>query len=757
MTLLKRILILLTLVFPFTLKAAPGLLFNLTHPAASQILTNSPPMASLCLNGKGAISCQSFEITSYRVIIATTIPHHTYPIAGIKLLSTRYSLGNIGLDCTMQPNGYCTFSVSDTSPKSLRIVSSNGIVISPVSYSTLPILSAGTDYALNFSVLQGVPPYTLSFSLTPETSGTPIPTCSMTNLNTPNGYFTGHLSCTATDSNVGYFKLNVTAVDSNYPTPSTKTNTYVLQVVGSVVLNPTTNPLATYAQNVEITQAQGATIYATGGNGTYTYSITSGSLPPGMTSVTSNNQFIIYGTPTTTGRYEFQVTATDGLGNKGVQNYIILITGTLVINYQGTLTNSNYLPNATLNPPGGGVNSYSATFFATNGVAPYKYVVSSGTIPNNMSFNSQTGILSGDPDVASTYNFTITAEDSLGNTGSFTYNLIVTGTLVLSPPNGSLPSVTTNQSYNTILSPSYIYVTNTANPIQSYTLAGGSFPTGMSVGFLTGSTTQGNITGSTTQTGTYVFNIEAIDKDNDDPSDPIYNTGIANYGMNVTNTNFTFTPVSNTNTGISQNQHFTFSGTVNCSTGCTISRITSTSLPSGVNFTWTPSTSAGQNGTFTISGTYSGTTNFYATVTAFDSFNNSSAAVYFFTPYYTLIFNPNSASYAVGKNDDNYYNVQVLNGNYPITVNVSGSYGQTSSNCRVRFYPLKNSGDNIYSSSNPIYLSGSQNYFTIQLHNGSHKSVCHMSVTFSAGDSSSRTGNSGTFTLCYRNQYQNGC
>ncbi len=57
-----------------------------------------------------------------------------------------------------------------------------------------------------------------------------------------------------------------------------------------------------------------ATLTATGGLPPYTWSIISGSLPPGLSLDTSGN---ITGTPTTPGTYNFTVQVVDPIGNVG--------------------------------------------------------------------------------------------------------------------------------------------------------------------------------------------------------------------------------------------------------------------------------------------------------------------------------------------------------------------------------------------------------------------------------------------------------
>ena len=89
-----------------------GLFFNI---AASGTPANLS--ISVCLNGTGALSCQQYNVSALSLGITTTIPNHTYPAAGIKVLTSNY----VPSGCTPAPNGYCLFSVSNTSSASISI------------------------------------------------------------------------------------------------------------------------------------------------------------------------------------------------------------------------------------------------------------------------------------------------------------------------------------------------------------------------------------------------------------------------------------------------------------------------------------------------------------------------------------------------------------------------------------------------------------------------------------------------------------
>jgi hypothetical protein len=105
---IKRILAFLLISFGCYQSAlAAGTFFNVTS-------TGIPAKLSMviCLNGVGALSCQNYTASATNLTIASNIPNHNYPIAGIKVTTPGYTLSG----CTMNSSGYCLFSVSSTQP-----------------------------------------------------------------------------------------------------------------------------------------------------------------------------------------------------------------------------------------------------------------------------------------------------------------------------------------------------------------------------------------------------------------------------------------------------------------------------------------------------------------------------------------------------------------------------------------------------------------------------------------------------------------
>ncbi len=84
----------------------------------------------------------------------------------------------------------------------------------------------------------------------------------------------------------------------------------------TITLAPTTLPNATLGTPYN------QTITATGGTAPYTFAVTSGTLPPGLTLATNGT---LSGKPTSAGSFTFTVTATDHGGATGSQAYTLVV------------------------------------------------------------------------------------------------------------------------------------------------------------------------------------------------------------------------------------------------------------------------------------------------------------------------------------------------------------------------------------------------------------------------------------------------
>ena len=203
-----------------------------------------------------------------------------------------------------------------------------------------------------------------------------------------------NVSTTATASNLSAGTYFVTATDANGCTIQ-RSFTITQPAAPTIVLAPASLPGATVGQSYS--QA----LTASGGTSPYTYAVTGGALPAGLT--LSNGT--IAGTPTAGGSFSFTVTATDAGGFTGSRTYSAFSVSAATITLAPTT-----LPGGTVATP------YSQTITASGGTPSYTFTYT-GTLPTGLTLSSA-GVLSGTPLAAGTFNFTVTATDASTGTGA---------------------------------------------------------------------------------------------------------------------------------------------------------------------------------------------------------------------------------------------------------------------------------------------------------------------------------------------------
>jgi uncharacterized protein (TIGR03437 family) len=137
---------------------------------------------------------------------------------------------------------------------------------------------------------------------------------------------------------------------------------------------------------------------ATGGIPPYTWAISAGSLPQGLSIGTGG---IISGTPTTAGTASFTVQATDSAGATATT------PTTLLIHAPPLLITTLTLPSGM-----NGVDYPQQTLTASGGISPYTWALSSGSaLPTGMTLGTD-GTLSGIPGASGTLSIGVTVSDS---------------------------------------------------------------------------------------------------------------------------------------------------------------------------------------------------------------------------------------------------------------------------------------------------------------------------------------------------------
>lgn len=193
----------------------------------------------------------------------------------------------------------------------------------------------------------------------------------------------------------GSASFAVTAKDSSSPTPLSATQTLSLHVASKLAV--VTAALA----DGRVGSPYQQTLAASGGTGTYSWSVVSGSLPPGLTlSVTG----VISGTPTTVNLVGSTFTVQVRDSGSPVQN----AGATLKIRIAAPLVIT------TTSLPGGQFGiAYSQTLASSGGITPlaWSLAAGSGPLPGGLTLSSG-GVISGTPSTFGTFGFTVQVLDS---------------------------------------------------------------------------------------------------------------------------------------------------------------------------------------------------------------------------------------------------------------------------------------------------------------------------------------------------------
>ena len=292
-------------------------------------------------------------------------------------------------------------------------------------------------------------------------------------LNSTTGAITG------TPVTAGSYSFTVKATDANNQSASQP-----LSVTVFSALTITTSTLA----NGIVGISYSAACSASGGQSPYTFSLSAGALPTGLS--LNSSTCAITGTPTTNGTFNFSVKVTD------TETTPQSFTQPLSITVSPALTITS-----TTAPNGSVGLAYSFVLTAQNGTPGYTWSIVSGALPAGLSLNPSSGLISGTPTTAGSYSFTVKVTDSGSpqQTQSLPFsNVSIAAGLTITTT--YLPNGTAGTAYTGPLA------AQNGNPPYTWSVASGSLPAGLAL-----NSSSGAISGTPTSAGTFNFIVKVTD------------------------------------------------------------------------------------------------------------------------------------------------------------------------------------------------------------------------------------------------------
>ncbi|MCU7647184.1 putative Ig domain-containing protein [Pseudomonas piscis] len=344
----------------------------------------------------------------------------------------------------------------------------------------------------------------------------------------------------------------------------------------TLAITPTTVPNGTQGT------AYSTTLTASGGTAPYTYAITSGSLPAGLSLNSSSG--LVSGTPSASGTANLTVTATDANSATGSRAY------TLTINAQAPVANAvsaTLAANSSSNPITLNITGGTATSVAVSTAAAHGTATATGT---SITYTPTAGYSGSDT-------FAYTATNASGTSSPATVTLTINApTLVITP--ASFTNGTVGTAYSTTLS------TSGGSAPYAYSITSGSLPAGLNLNPSTGT-----ISGTPSASGSSNLTITSTDNNGA--------TGSKAYTLQINGLAPIANSVSATVAANSSSNSITLNITGGAATSVAVSTAAThgTATATGTSITYTPTAGYSGSDTFAYTATNASGTSSPATVT----------------------------------------------------------------------------------------------------------------------------------------------
>jgi hypothetical protein len=341
---------------------------------------------SVGLTAVGGITPYSWTLTSGSLPAGLNLNSSTGEISGIP---------TVDVTCAF------TVQVSDSGTPGQTDSKSFSLTINPIpplqitTSSPFPEGTVATPYSVILTATGGIAPYSWSLLSGSLPDGL--------NLNTS----TGKISGTPTVDSTFNFTVEVT---DSYSPAHTATKSFTLVINPIPPLQITTTSLPDGVLDVSYNE----TLQATGGIPPYTWSLSGGTLPDGLSLSGSGT---ISGTPTAEADFTFTVTVEDSNSppESNSKDFTVCVTD---VPPEPLVIVTDYLYNGMVG------RAYNQQIEITGGVPTFTWSVESGSLPPGLTLN-QDGTITGTPAARGKYQFTVQVIDGKAQSKTAQFQLII--------------------------------------------------------------------------------------------------------------------------------------------------------------------------------------------------------------------------------------------------------------------------------------------------------------------------------------------
>lgn len=294
----------------------------------------------------------------------------------------------------LTPGTSYTFTVTATNSVGTGAPSAASNAVTPA-----PALAAGP---VSTTLAYGAPATPVTLAITGTATSVAVDTAPVHGTATVNGTTISY------QPNPGY-----AGPDSFTYTASDAYQTTAAATVTITVTPPTVALDAANPANGTGGSAYTHALVASGGASPYSFQLIGGALPDGLNLGADGR---ITGTPTVAGSFTVTVQVTDS--STGIGPFTAQRQYTLQVAAPQIAFSLSALPDATHAAP------FAQTFSVTGGTAPYTYAIVAGALPRGVTLGAA-GALSGTPEEAGRFTFTVEVRDANGFAGTQAYELVV--------------------------------------------------------------------------------------------------------------------------------------------------------------------------------------------------------------------------------------------------------------------------------------------------------------------------------------------